>query len=73
MLDSLLGSLLSKLGVSAVLVPLTPAHDLNVISQMTYAAPLFLLNLGGVDLYALSLELILLSNFLLKPSIEFLE
>jgi hypothetical protein len=35
MLDSLLGSLLSKLGGSAPLIPLTPAHDLNLLTHMT--------------------------------------
>jgi hypothetical protein len=30
--DSLLGSLLSKLGIRAPLIPLTPAHDLNLMS-----------------------------------------
>jgi hypothetical protein len=70
MLYSLLGSFLLELGVSASLIPLTPAHDLNLMSQMTNIASLFPLNLGSLDTFPLSLELILLSTILLIPFIE---
>ncbi len=60
--SSIAGSLLWKLGASIALIPLTPAQDLNLMLQMTYADPCFPSNLGGLDTYELLLLLILLST-----------
>jgi hypothetical protein len=64
MVSSLAGSLLSKLGFSVALTPLTPAQDWNLMLYTMYADPCFPLNLGGLVTYVVSLlVLILLSTF----------
>ncbi len=60
--SSVAGSLLSKLRFRVALTPLTPAQDLNLMLQMTYTDPCFPSNLGGFDMYKMSLLLILLST-----------
>ncbi len=62
--SSVAGSLLSKLGFSVALTPLTPAQDANFTLHTMYADPHFPSNLGGLDTYVvLLLVLILLSAF----------
>jgi hypothetical protein len=47
--SSIAGSLLSKLGFSVALTPLTPAQDANLMLHTMYADPCYPLNLGGLD------------------------
>ncbi len=61
--SSVAGSLLSKLGASVALIPLTPFQNLNLMLQVMYTDPHFPSNLGGLGTYELLLLLILLGVF----------